>query len=219
MTIEELIISLGNRKYIDSDYSGLDKCEQTAFEKANEAIDDCIKLVKDFQKENSRPDKRFAIVQRLLESIADDAPNNGSLETVNRQDLAEMYANVQSLLQSMKTVEENEQKIMLSLSKYDNLERIRQVIVTDDWYPCVDGNKIDLHLVLFCYPSRYRDYGSYCAKLTAWGGDDTGIEIERICWDLPSALKEYHSLLEIYNTIPDGVSRRWLCEKYGFKPA
>lgn len=220
MTTEELIITLGNRKYIDSDYSGLDKCEQTAFEKANEAIDDCIKLVKDFQKENSRPDKRFAIVQRLLESMADDAPaNDDDLETVDRHDLIEMYADILNLLQSMKIVEENELKFGRDLSKYDALERIRQVVVTDDWYPCIDGNKIDLHLMLLCYPSSHKDYGNYCAKLTAWGGDDTGIEIERICWDLPSALKEYNQLLEIYNAIPDGVSRRWLCEKYGFKPA
>ena len=54
MTIEELIISLGNRKYIDSDYSELDKCEQAACEKANKAIDDCTKLVKDFQKEREK---------------------------------------------------------------------------------------------------------------------------------------------------------------------
>ena len=111
MTIEELIVNIGNYRYIDADYSMLDKCEQRACKKANETVDYCIKLVKDFQKENSRPDKRFAIVQRLLESIVDDAPNNGSLETVNRQYLAEMYANIQSLLQSMKTVEENEQKL------------------------------------------------------------------------------------------------------------
>lgn len=219
MTIEELIISLENRKYIDSDYSGLDKCEQAACEKANKAIDDCIKLVKDFQKENSRPDKRFDIIQWLLESIAADTPNSDDLKSVNRQDLIKMYTDVQNLLQSMKIVEENEQKIRLSLSRYDNLERIRQVVVTDDWYPCVDGNKVDLHLMLFCYSSRYENYGNYCAKLTAWGGDDTGIEIERICWDLPSALKEYNQLLETYNAIPDGVSRRWLCEKYGFRPA
>lgn len=220
MTTEELIITLGNRKYIDSDYSGLDKCEQAACEKANKAIDDCIKLVKDFQKENSRPDKRFAIVQQLLESIADDAPDDDDdLETVNRQDLIEMYADVLNLLQSMKIVEENEHRFLKSISRFDDLKCKRQVVVTDDWYPCIDGNKIDLHLMLLCYPSSHKDYGNYCAKLTAWGGDDTGIEIERICWDLPSALKEYNQLLEIYNDIPDGVSRRWLCEKYGFRPA
>lgn len=220
MTIEELIVNIGNYRYIDADYSMLDKCGQEACKKANETVDYCVKLVKDFQKENSRPDKRFAIVQQLLESIADDAPDDDDdLETVNRQDLIEMYADVLNLLQSMKIVEENELKFGRDLSKYDALERIRQVIVTDDWYPCVDGNKIDLHLMLFCYPSSYQDYGNYCAKLTAWGGDDSGIEIERICWDLPSALKEYNQLLEIYNAIPDGVSRRWLCEKYDFRPA
>lgn len=220
MTIEELIVNIGNYRYIDADYSMLDKCEQEACKKANEAIDYCIKLVEDFQKENSRPDKRFAIVQRLLESMANYAPNDDNdLETVDRQDLIEMYADVQNLLHSMNTVEENERKFGRDLSKYDALERTRQVIVTDDWYPCINGNKTYLHLILFCYPSCYKDYGNYCAKLTAWGGDDTGIEIERICWDLPSALKEYNKLLEIYNDIPNGVSRRWLCEKYGFKPA
>ena len=105
MTIEELITTMGNHKYIDSDYSGLDKCEQAACERANEAIDECINLVKDFQKENSRPDKRFAIVQKLLES--DDAPDDDDdLETVNRKDLIDMYADVLNLLQSMKIVEE-----------------------------------------------------------------------------------------------------------------
>ena len=220
MTIEELIVNMGNHKYIDSDYSGLDKYEQAACEKANEAIDGCIDLVKDFQKGNSRPDKRFAIVRQLLESMAEDAPDDDDdLETVNRQDLIEMYADVLNLLQSMKIVEENERRFDNSLSRYDGLKCNRQVVVTDDWYPCVDGNKVDLHLMLLCCLSSHKDYGNYCAKLTVWGGDDTGIEIERICWDLPSALKEYSQLLEIYNAIPDGVSRRWLCEKYGFKPA
>ena len=145
-------------------------------------------------------------------------PQQALLADTN-EDLIEMYADVLNLLQSMKIVEENEHRFLKSMSRYDDLKCKRQVVVTDDWYPCIDGNKIDLHLMLLCYPSSHKDYGNYCAKLTAWGGDDTGIEIERICWDLPSALKEYNQLLEIYNDIPDGVSRRWLCEKYGFKPA
>ena len=219
MEIQELIDYMENMKYIDSDYFGLSKHEQAACEKVNENIDGCIKLVKDYQRENSKPDKRFAIIQRLLRELANDAPEYSDLEAVNRKDLIEMYDDVQDLLQSMKTVQDNEIVFCRSLSRYDNLDRIRQVVVTDDWYPCVGGNKVDLHLMLFCYSSGYKDYGDYCVKLTAWGGDDTGVEIEKICWDLPSALKEYNKMLEIYNTIPDGVSRRWLCEKYDFRPA
>ena len=97
MKIQELIGYMENMKYIDSDYFGLSKHEQAACEKANENIDRCIEFVKDYQNENSRPDKRFEIIQRLLKELADDAPDDDLLEAIDRKDMIEMYADVLNL--------------------------------------------------------------------------------------------------------------------------
>ena len=89
--------------------------------------------------------------------------------------------------------------------------RERMVLVTDNWYPCFDGNKVRLKLKL-CY------FKGYYIKLSAWGADDTGVEIEYKALDLPDAVKQFKVLSDVFDSVPDGCNRQWFYD-HGFVPA
>lgn len=80
------------------------------------------------------------------------------------------------------------------------------VKVDDDWYPNYDGDTVLVSL---------REVGkrpySYI-KFSAWGADDTGVEMDLSCYDecIFNTWKEY-----IYDRMPDVVNREWFYE-HGF---
>lgn len=87
----------------------------------------------------------------------------------------------------------------------------RMIRVTDNWHPCFGGNKVRLRLSL-CY------FRHYYVKLSAWGADDTGVEIELGASDLAEANQKYQELEKLFDTVPDGVNRKWFLDN-GFTPA
>lgn len=90
-------------------------------------------------------------------------------------------------------------------------KRERMVTVTDDWHPCFDGNKVRLRLGLYFFKNYY-------VKLSAWGADDTGVEIEHTCQDYSDAVHKFAILSSVFDYIPDEIDRAWFLD-HGFVPA
>lgn len=97
--------------------------------------------------------------------------------------------------------------------KTNKLEKM--VEVTDDWYPCFEGNKIRVEV--------WKEYSCasdvYMVKCNAYGADDCGYTIEFICGgeaeDLANdmfSLYAYH----FFAKAEDGINKRWFTER-GFK--
>ena len=185
---------------------------QATYDKVNGHIDECIRLVQDFQSENSSQRNKIKIVKKLLQELFDEAPDAEILADIKRYDLVDMYEGIQGLLERIDRVEDNESKQEKLSIVIDVTRRIK---VIDDWYPCVDGDKVDARLFVFYYPN---EHGNYCVKLCVWGGDDTGVEQEFSFWDLPSALNKFDELEDFFYSIPDGVDRYWFI-KHGFDHA
>lgn len=212
MTIDDLIDSMKAMKIADEDYFGRSVQTQATYDKVNGHIDECIRLVQDFQSENSSQRNKIKIVKKLLQELFDEAPDAEILADIKRYDLVDMYEGIQGLLERIDRVEDNESKQEKLSIVIDVTRRIK---VIDDWYPCVDGDKVDARLFVFYYPN---EHGNYCVKLCVWGGDDTGVEQEFSFWDLPSALNKFDELEDFFYSIPDGVDRYWFI-KHGFDHA
>ncbi len=87
----------------------------------------------------------------------------------------------------------------------------RYITVTDDWFPCYEGNKVKLILSL----NQWRD--EYYVKIAAWGNDDYGLEIVYDGYNNPDdARKKYDTLIPMFNNIPDSLDKDWFINK-GFK--
>ena len=212
MTINDLIDSMKALKIADEDYFGRSVQTQATYDKVNGHIDECIRLVQDFQSENSSQRNKIKIVKKLLQELFDEAPDAEILADIKRYDLVDMYEGIQGLLERIDRVEDNESKQEKLSIVIDITRRIK---VIDDWYPCVDGDKVDARLFVFYYPN---EHGNYCVKLCVWGGDDTGVEQEFSFWDLPSALNKFDELEDFFYSIPDGVDRYWFIKR-GFNNA
>lgn len=90
-----------------------------------------------------------------------------------------------------------------------NLYKERFITVTDDWYPCYPEQKIQLSLTMYRYPV-------YIIRLTAFGMDDTGVEIVYTETRGKTAEKLYNELKAIYDSIPDGIDMQWFFD-HGFE--
>jgi len=89
--------------------------------------------------------------------------------------------------------------------------RERMLYVTDDWHPCFPGNRIRLKVSL-----NY--FNGYYILLSAWGADDTGVEIFKRTPFRVTAEWEYAKLANLFEKIPSGVDREWFLN-HGFTPA
>lgn len=52
-------------------------------------------------------------------------------------------------------------------------------------------------------------------KLSAWGMDDTAVEIEREAINREDAIRQYTELEKLFDSVPDGVNKEWFF-KNGF---
>ena len=212
MTIDELIDNMRAKKIADEDYFGRSEQTRATYDKVNDHVDECIRLVQDFKSENSLLCNKIKIIKKLLRELLDESPDDEVFADINRYDFVNMYEGIQGLLEKIDCVEDNE-------SKQEKLSIIiditRKIKVTDDWFPCIDGDKIKARLFMFYYPD---EHGTYCVKLCVWGGDDTGVEQEFSFWDLPSALNKFDELEDFFYSIPDGVDRYWFIKR-GFNNA
>ena len=89
--------------------------------------------------------------------------------------------------------------------------RERMIHVTDDWHPCFEGNMIRLRLSL-----NY--FNDYYILLSAWGADDTGVEIYKHTPFRANAERMYTELSKLFESVPDNIDREWFFN-HGFVPA
>ena len=88
----------------------------------------------------------------------------------------------------------------------------RDVVVTDDWYPCFDDNRIHVSL------SLRKSGKNYVVLFSAYGADDFSV-----CMRYESDFSEHSNSVYynwrsyIFERIPDGVNVEWFYE-HGFYP-
>lgn len=169
-------------------------------------------IVEGLQKTSYNPSNRLATIRQLLQDMIDSEPSNCYLHETGRYDLIELYDDAKTLAETIDFVQQRENRIRageIGLTTLQSLDRNRQVIVSDDWHPCIDGNKVNLRLFIRSLPISNQNRWCYYIKLCAWGGDDFGVEIEKHFADFPSAVNEYNELLNVYNSVPDGADIYW----------
>jgi hypothetical protein len=83
----------------------------------------------------------------------------------------------------------------------------RYITVTDNWYPCYEGNKVRLRLTLTPFHNKYY------VRLAAWGADDTAYVKDFEYADKAQANRQYEELIPVYNNIPDGINKDWFIDR------
>lgn len=97
--------------------------------------------------------------------------------------------------------------------KTNKLEKM--VRVTDDWFPCFEGNKIKIEVL------RWYSCASdtYTVKCNAYGADDCGYALEFMCGgeaeELADAMFSLYAS-HIFAKAKDGINKRWFIER-GFE--
>lgn len=96
----------------------------------------------------------------------------------------------------------------------------RMVKVVDEWSPCYPNNEVQLSIVLRGikpYPKASEDKMTYYVKVTAWGMDDFGVELEyKIVGQRAIAEGRYDFWKHyIFDRVPDGIDKEWFYE-HGF---
>ena len=78
--------------------------------------------------------------------------------------------------------------------------KVRMLPVTDNWHPCYEGNTVRLRLSLNYYNGFY-------VRLSAWGADDFGLDLDRYADTEEEALNLYKEMENLFDSIPDGVEQ------------
>ena len=88
-------------------------------------------------------------------------------------------------------------------------EETRMVKVKDDWYPCFEGGYVCLRIAQHFFNEHY-------CKISAFGADDTGVEME-FSYPTKGAVDAVYDRWKkyIFDRVPDGVTREWFYE-HGF---
>lgn len=86
-------------------------------------------------------------------------------------------------------------------------EKERYITVTDDWYPCYEGNKVRLRLSFTSFLDKYY------VRLAVWGADDTAYVKDFEYTNECLAWRRYEELIPIYNTIRDGINKDWFIDR------
>ena len=88
--------------------------------------------------------------------------------------------------------------------------RERYITVTDNWYPCYEGNKVRVELSLTLF------FNKYYVSLSAWGADDTAYTKDFEYTTETEAKWKYNELISTYNIIPDRINKDWFID-HGFR--
>ena len=86
----------------------------------------------------------------------------------------------------------------------------RYITVTDNWYPCYEGNKVRVELSLTPFLNKYY------VSLVAWGADDTAYTKDFEYATEAEAKWQYNELISTYNIIPNGINKDWFID-HGFR--
>jgi len=86
----------------------------------------------------------------------------------------------------------------------------KMVVVTDDWYPCFEGNKIKISIfITFFNNSKY-----HFVKISVWGADDFGLELYYENENYDNLVAKYNEWKEnIYDKAVDGINQDWFYER------
>lgn len=91
-----------------------------------------------------------------------------------------------------------------------DLFKARDVVVTDDWYPCFDGNRVHMCLNMFKSGKDYR------VIFSVFGEDDFGVCMHFNSTSMDQARYIFNSWKKyIFDRVPDGVNVTWFYE-HGF---
>lgn len=94
----------------------------------------------------------------------------------------------------------------MSKNKFES----RRVKVTDNWYPCFEGNQIgiSIHLIYYSHNKTYN------ILIVAYGADDFDVELRRVTKSYEKALSIYKNWKRrIFNRVPDGITKQWFYER------
>lgn len=93
----------------------------------------------------------------------------------------------------------------------------RMVTVSDDWCPCYPENQVEM---IICARRGFGHKDTYHTRISVWGADDTGVELEYEAYgDHTAAYAIYeHWKKYIFDRVPDNVDMEWFFER-GFYPA
>lgn len=98
-------------------------------------------------------------------------------------------------------------------------EEERMIEVTDNWYPCFDGNKIFLKIYLSWSSERSGYPAGGSVRMIATGADDTYVKMEYVSdgeYSLHCLEDRYsHWKKHIFDKVPNGVDKKWFYE-HGF---
>ena len=100
----------------------------------------------------------------------------------------------------------------ISNNQYPKLECKRFVKVTDDWYPCINQNQIEVYMLLIYTPD---DRGF--VRISAWGKDDFGLAMDyesKNYYDLVAKYNEWKQ--NIFDKVNDGIDKEWFYNR-GFE--
>ena len=100
---------------------------------------------------------------------------------------------------------------MMVFCRIKDVEK-RMVKVTDNWFPNYENDMVQVSTELT------RQDGVYYGRVSAWGMDDTGVELWREAYNEADALKMYEDMYKLYLSVPDGITIDWFLER-GFKMA
>lgn len=90
----------------------------------------------------------------------------------------------------------------------------KYIYVDDDWYPNYQGDKVKLNMVLY-YSSNEKKYRYI--KITAFGLDDFGLEIEYCNKKIKNLISKYKDYKKnIFYDINNVTNKNELMKKYGF---
>ena len=96
-----------------------------------------------------------------------------------------------------------------------NQKRIDKMItVTDEWYPCYEGNKVRVSLFI----SNLDELNYHFVRICVWGADDFGLEMDYIDLNYESLISKYNEWKEtILDKLTDGVNKEWFLSKGFYK--
>ena len=82
----------------------------------------------------------------------------------------------------------------------------RMITVTDDWYPCFEGNSVKLSMFI-----SYADELHYhFVRICVWGADDFGLEMNYDDTDYNNLISKYNEWKErIFDKADDGINQDW----------
>ena len=93
------------------------------------------------------------------------------------------------------------------------MKETKFIQVTDDWYPCYEGNKVKLTIILLCNPNK--QYSKYnCVKIIAAGADDYYLEAEYHSESKTTLELMYITWAkQIFNEAHDGINKQWFLNR------